>query len=462
VTEAPPATVLICTRGRGELVLDCVRAARAALREADELLVVEAGGDSSRAAIEALEDPCCRWLAASRAGKCRQLNEGIRAARGEVVAITDDDCIVAPGWVEAMARPFLERGVGIAFGPVRGLSSTPASKPTSPPPSGPATAEAWVHAHGAAMAISRRAALDVGGFDERFGPGTQIGAGEEADLLARLEAAGWRAWTADAPVVDHVEWRTAQQELKNALAYERGGGAWVGAALRRGPLLARRRIELRLRYQVGHFRSGASRWFAARALLAFAAGVVAGLRLAPRRFLAAPARPTPALAAAPPSIGHALPGLPLPVVRGRRCLVVGDASGALADDLEQRGAAEVVRGNPPPNGRFDLVVALAVLDSGATPSTELQRLRELCREGSLLSIEPLSLPLARAGGLSAADHRALLLASGFDISNVSRIFVVHDPGRAARLWPARALQRALTGDPAPGRAHRAILAVPTR
>jgi hypothetical protein len=525
---APPATVLVCTRNRGELVGDCVRAIQASLREHDELLVVEVESDSTRELIDSLGDPRCRWQQGTRPGKCRQINDGVLAARGEVILLTDDDCIVAPGWVAAMAGAFLEQGVGIAFGPVHGLSSTPDSDgpPTAEP--GPATAEDWMYSHGAAMGVSRRALEAVGGFDERLGPGTPIRAGEEADLLARMEAGGWRAWLVDAPVVEHVEWRSEAQELGNALAYEHGGGAWVGAALRRGPAPARRRIDLRLRYQAGHFRSGGSRGFAVRALLAFGSGVIAGARLAPTRFLDEPVTDDPATppATGPAAVGelartaiaatdgweqcievaptiitpgrsdirHALPALPWPSVRGRRCLDLGSGDGLLAFELWRRGAGEVVaaglaepgeterfdliagllgadvrRADPAVGDRFDVVTALGVLSAG-DPHATVAAARRLSA-GAFLSIEPIELPLtvaARRVGLARLDspggwslngaaHRTLLERGGFRIRNVSRIFVAHEhDGSTGRL------QRRLTGDPAPGRPHRAILAVADR
>jgi hypothetical protein len=330
------------------------------------------------------------------------------------------------------------------------------------------------------MAISRRALLEVGGFDERLGPGTGITAGEEADLLARLEAAGWRAWTADAPVVRHIDWRDARQELENALAYERGGGAWVGAALRRGPLLTRRRIDLRLRYQLGHFRSDVSPGFALRAQLAFLSGLAAGLRLAPRRFLPPPPATVEGPAGGtdegqdgnphgPPDMRHALAGLPMPAVTGRRCLVLGGANRVLAAELEQRGAAGVVSAEALgelDGEAFDLVVAFGLLSGEPRPLDALARVGALCRGGHFLSVEPLRLPLAgrlRAhGALTAGAHRELVESAGFEIRNVSRIFVVHDGGVSAAGRLAQLVQRSLTGDPVPGTAHRAILAVPTR
>ena len=99
--------------------------------------------------------------------------------------------------------------------------------------------------------------------------------GEEADLLLRMQSAGWRCWFVDGPAVRHMEWRTELQDRRNLLVYERGGGAWVGAALRRDPRSAAAAIATRLRYQAGHF-GGSGPRFALASQAAFGAGLLQG------------------------------------------------------------------------------------------------------------------------------------------------------------------------------------------
>src|SRR3546814_18359204 len=82
------------------------------------------------------------------------------------------------------------------------------------------------------MALRRHAAIEVGGFDERLGPGAPLH-GEEHDLVLRLYEAGWQGVVADAPVVEHLDWRDDSERLANLLVYSRGAGAFLGAALRR-------------------------------------------------------------------------------------------------------------------------------------------------------------------------------------------------------------------------------------
>ena len=280
----PAATVVVCTLGRPELLAGCLESVAAAMRAGDELIVVSADGAGLTDPTADLE-VAARWLQADQPGKSRQLNQAVRAAKGEIVVITDDDCVVAPGWVDGMVGAFASADVGAAFGPVRGLSSVPG--PAAPVlPAGPAPIEYWVYAHGAAMAIRRPALVEVGGFDERLGPGAPAH-GEEGDVVLRLVERGWTCRIAGAPVVEHREWRSADEEARNLLVYERGSGALLGAALRRRPARSLKPFVLRLRYQGQLWlQPGLRGWaFGPRTLIAFLRGVIVGLGMRPQRWL---------------------------------------------------------------------------------------------------------------------------------------------------------------------------------
>jgi glycosyltransferase involved in cell wall biosynthesis/GT2 family glycosyltransferase len=281
-TDADGVSVLVCTRGRPALLEASLRSLHGALGPADELLVVEADGSEAAPLVAGL-GPAARHLAAPVAGKSRQLNVGLRAARHAVVVLTDDDCEVDPGWVRAMAAPFADPAVAVAFGHVIGLSAVHGAPLAAVPP-GPAPERTWAYANGAAMAVRRAAVREVGGFDERLGPGAPVH-GEEHDLVLRLQEAGWTVRIADAPPVRHLDWRSDEEERRNLLVYSRGAGAFVGAAVRRAPRRNARLLLRRARYQASLWRHGdvAGAGFGPRTTLAFVLGLGRGLALRPIR-----------------------------------------------------------------------------------------------------------------------------------------------------------------------------------
>ena len=465
--------MLVCTRGRDQLITPCLEAAVAALGDDDELIVVEAETEAARDVIVQLGDSRCRWIPVPVPGKSRQLNLGIQAAGNEIVLITDDDCRIAPGWVEAMVEPFLEEDVGIAFGSVIGLSRLPGNPPEPPPP-GPAPPDMWRFSHGAAMAIRRAAAVGAGGFDERLGPGTPLH-GEEADLLLRIESAGWRCFVADAPPVQHLEWRTNAEDLRNLLVYERGGGAWIGAALRRGAPIPIRATLTRLGYQTSHLRRPSP--FSLRAEWAFCSGLVAGLRLKPLRFLQPTASPAKARRAAF-STEAELARLPWPSIHGRRCLCL-TSDQRLARELSRRGAGDLVRLEParamPEQltestiGRFDVVVADGLL-AEEEPLRWLHAVAAIC-DSHLLSIERLHAWLTILGrrspyAIPARDGRDRSINGSFQrqqLENVGfRIQLVSEPYLLRPAGGPWQLERAVLARRTAAPAHLSCLPTATR
>lgn len=273
--------------GRAELLRDSLSSLVQGLRETDQLIVSEAGGAAAASILDGLRPAPAELvhLRVDPPGKCRQLNHAILAASGEVLLLTDDDVRVPSDWAEAMVTPFQDPGIGLACGRVRGLSRVPGTEQDSGPPPGEAPFEPWRFAHGAAMAVRRSAALQAGGFDERLGPGTPA-CGEDHDFVLRVRSGGWRIAITAGEAVEHMDWRSSDENVSNALAYEKGGGAVVGAALRRSARDGFPVFRRRMRYQRDVFRWNPR--FGPSALGAFTAGLVYGLQLEPRDWFESP------------------------------------------------------------------------------------------------------------------------------------------------------------------------------
>lgn len=191
-----------------------------------EVVVVEDGGPtpalaSLRRDLPAV-DHALRWVAQPRAGPAVARNRGARAARGELLAFTDDDCRPRPGWLAALRRAHLERPDAILGGPtVNALADNACSEATQVLVDR-FTAEQ--HARGrpflasSNLALARRHFLAAGGFDETF----PLAAGEDRDLCARLADAGHAFHRVPGAVVEHHHHLDLRGFLRQHYRYGRG------------------------------------------------------------------------------------------------------------------------------------------------------------------------------------------------------------------------------------------------
>jgi GT2 family glycosyltransferase len=271
VSDVPSVSAVVCTRDRPHMMPGCLENLAAALSPDDEIVVVEAGDSAVASALASVS--------------ARQRTVHVRADRPgtSLLLLTDDDVRLDPAWRDLMVAAFSDPAVGVVCGRIEGLHHG-----VRPPPGAAADQPfeapfaTWEYAHGALMGLRAAAAWHVGGFDERLGPGAPAH-GEEHDLLLRARERGWRVMVASAAAARHLDWRDDAANRKNALVYERGGGAFVGTALRRSPRSGVPVLAGRLRYQRWLF--GVDWRFALKALPAFTSGLAYGIRRPERAWL---------------------------------------------------------------------------------------------------------------------------------------------------------------------------------
>src|SRR5262249_3976144 len=120
----PDISILICTRDRSDSLLPTVRSILedAPMDGSAEVLVIDQGrGDAVEQALAPLlvSDTRLRYLREASVGLSAARNAGLRVARGAVIAFTDDDCTVEPGWLGALQAAFAAHPeAGILFGHV--------------------------------------------------------------------------------------------------------------------------------------------------------------------------------------------------------------------------------------------------------------------------------------------------------------------------------------------------------
>jgi glycosyltransferase involved in cell wall biosynthesis len=225
---AVDATVLIATHNRARLLDDTLtsvaRLELPAWRRWEAIVVDNNSTDDTRGVVErhAGRFPVpLRYLFEPTRGRSSALNTGIAAAAGSIVAMTDDDVRVEPGWLDAACRGLLDAGPEIAHagGPVRPMWE-------SPPPAwldltrGDLWGTIAIQDHGgepfvyedarkvplgANMAARRSLFAAIGGFRADLGrrEGRLVLGQEVPELLMRARAAGARGLYLPAMEVHH-------------------------------------------------------------------------------------------------------------------------------------------------------------------------------------------------------------------------------------------------------------------
>ncbi|HEY5285510.1 MAG TPA: glycosyltransferase family A protein, partial [Solirubrobacteraceae bacterium] len=106
----PLVSVVIATCANSETAVSCVEAIQSAASGPYEVIVVEnrpARSTVKHALDERFDgDERVRYVEERRPGLACARNAGLRAARGELVAFTDDDVTVDPAWLPAIRASF--------------------------------------------------------------------------------------------------------------------------------------------------------------------------------------------------------------------------------------------------------------------------------------------------------------------------------------------------------------------
>jgi GT2 family glycosyltransferase len=264
VSGSPDVSVVVPSVGRATRLAFLLEALERQTLAADRYeVVVVRGRDPGEPAGE-VEGLGARLIESEPAGPGALRNKGIAAARGRLVAFTDDDCRPAPDWLERLVEAaereqgsFLQGRTEPDPDEVRRLHGLARSQSIVGP-------SGWYETCN--MAYPRDLLVRLGGFDERFD-----GGGEDADLGLRALAAGAQPVYVDSARVWHAV------HSRHVWEAVRDQGRWGTI-----PLVIASHAQQRQALEAGLF------WRAGhpRALLALAA-VLAARRAGPLALVAA-------------------------------------------------------------------------------------------------------------------------------------------------------------------------------
>jgi glycosyltransferase involved in cell wall biosynthesis len=245
-TRRPTLSVIICTYNRADKLANCLDALRKTVPPIHwdwELLVVDNNSsDRTQELVGALLGSGAlpvRYVFEAEQGLCAARNRGLAEARGDVVAFTDDDCLVDANWLQAIENHFSQPTGDVVGG--RAELYDKLAKPVSVRTSRvPARFTEPQHTFSMVMGcnmIFRRAVYNkVGRFDNRLGPGTKHRiVADDFDFIYRAFRAGFNIQYNPAILVYHDHGRkTDEQEQSIKTGYLRGRAAWYAKFLLHG------------------------------------------------------------------------------------------------------------------------------------------------------------------------------------------------------------------------------------
>jgi GT2 family glycosyltransferase len=287
----PRMSVVLATCNRSGPAARAIRSILANSGDFELVIVDQSEDDESTPSFETVPGgPAVVYHRTARSGLSSARNAGIRLSRGELIAMTDDDCEVPEDWLQRLADVFeRNHGIGMVFGNVvpgrfdasRGF--VPAYVRSESFLGRRAGQKNHIEGMGACMALRRSLWVRLGGFDETLGVNRRFPAAEEGDFALRALRSGCQVYETPEFSVTHHGFRTWEQGKTLTVKYWYGTGAMYAKNLKLAPLSTARLLAgLGVRLIVG----GSSRTakslgpIATRRakLRAFMGGFVSGLR----------------------------------------------------------------------------------------------------------------------------------------------------------------------------------------
>jgi glycosyltransferase involved in cell wall biosynthesis len=234
-------SIVIPTRNRGSLIRETLDSLRTIQYTGLEILVIDQSTDDRTALAvteAAFSDPRIIYRRTDTVGSAAGRNLGASISTADVIAYTDDDCVVSDGWLAAIITEFHRPDTAAVYGRLLpyehrqrtgtdvGFKAdedrTEYSQKTPP----------WYIGHGGNMAFRRADLLRAGGFDPLLGAGGVLKSNEDPDIAYRLLAAHRRIVYAPGALAFHRHWKDWDAQKRMERAYGIGAGAQFSKYLR--------------------------------------------------------------------------------------------------------------------------------------------------------------------------------------------------------------------------------------
>ncbi len=195
-------SVVVCTYNRAESLRDTIESLtkQKAGSCSYEIIVVDNNSKDHTKSVTQSFNGKVKYLFESKQGLSYARNTGIREAKGQVIAFTDDDVIADPNWVESLQKCFRETKALMVAGKIERLWNCERPQWLADEITGPLIVQdlgpvrkKWDlenrHTVGANMAFHRSVFERYGTFQEELGrKGDSLIGGEDREIFKRLFA----------------------------------------------------------------------------------------------------------------------------------------------------------------------------------------------------------------------------------------------------------------------------------
>src|SRR3989440_637041 len=216
--QTPFVSVIVCSYNGGHTLAACLDSLGKLNYPNYEVILVDDGSTDDTAYVAA-QFPSVRYIHQSNHGLSHARNTGAAAAKGEVLAYTDSDCMADVDWLYHLIGTLVSGD----YSGVGGPNITPPARNwiqacVAAAPGGPnhvlLTDTVAEHIPGCNMAFYRWAFQGVGGFDPEYRK-----AGDDVDFCWRIQQAGWVISFSPTAIVWHYRRFTLRAFLKQQDGY---------------------------------------------------------------------------------------------------------------------------------------------------------------------------------------------------------------------------------------------------
>jgi glycosyltransferase involved in cell wall biosynthesis len=257
-------SIIIATKDRESQLSSCLQSVKHCdlppARDVEVIVIDNNSQDGTRRVVEefaeSTKNPAFRYLYEPRQGKSFAVNTGVAAARGSIIAFTDDDVVVDQKWLGSLVEEFSRyQEVGLLAGRVEVADDAGEAVAVTR-----SLKEKTLESHesldglilGCNLAVRREVLKRVSGRDTRLGPGRGLSC-EDIDFVYRVLRADIRGRFSPNPLVFHAP------GLRNrSKEYLRGWGAFYLKYLLYGDRHVARKFWWEFRRILRDFRSSPS------------------------------------------------------------------------------------------------------------------------------------------------------------------------------------------------------------